>query len=376
MTSARDTIPVMSTPRTAPRSAVGYVRVSTDMQAADGLSLDAQREAIRAYCAANGLHLVKIFQDVLSGGRADRPGLAEALSVKSDVFVVLKFDRLSRSIKHFCDMYETHFKTGTRELVAIREAIRLDCSLGRALVSILLVFAQMEREATGERVKETIKHIRGNGYHFGKVPFGYDAIPAPENPRYRMLIENPEEQATIGIIKGWVEEGRAVTAICAELTKREIKPPQGQKWTISLLYNLKMRQGWHQAKPENDRPHTDEQLKTRMRELRDKGHTYDQIASILNKEGYLPLKGRKFAGSNVCRLLGRIVETKQHTPRAFCESLIRRAEGVRPSYPKLAQALSAAGFLTPKGNASWWPAQVQQLLKGAFDEYYKQQKTA
>jgi DNA invertase Pin-like site-specific DNA recombinase len=213
---------------------------------------------LRAYCAANGLHLVKIFQDVLSGGRADRPGLAEALvSQKATVFVVLKFDRLSRSIKHFCDMYETHFKGGTRELVAIREAIRLDnSSLGRALVSILLVFAQMEREATGERVKETIRHIRGNGYHFGKVPFGYSAIPAPENPRYRLLIENPEEQATIGIIKGWVEEGRAVTAICAELTERQIKPPQGQKVDyLACLYNLKHAAGLAPSQsPSNDRP--------------------------------------------------------------------------------------------------------------------------
>ena len=42
---------------------------------------------------------------------------------RADVVVVLKFD-LSRSIKHFCDLYETHFADGTKELVAIREAIR------------------------------------------------------------------------------------------------------------------------------------------------------------------------------------------------------------------------------------------------------------
>ena len=376
MTSARDKMPVMSTPRTAPRSAVGYVRVSTDMQAADGLSLDAQREAIRTYCAANGLRLVKIYQDVLSGGRADRPGLADALKAQSDVFVVLKFDRLSRSVSHFCQMFETHFEDGKRELVAIREAIRLDQAMGRALVKILMTFAQMEREATGERVRETISHIRGQGYHYGKVPFAYEAVPAPENPRYRQLQENPEEQATIALIKDWVEQGRPVTAICAELTKLQIKPPQGQKWTISLLYNLKKRQGWHQSKPINTRNHTDDELKQRMRMLRDTGHTYKQIANRLNEEGYLPLKGKKFAESNICRLLGRIVETKQHTPRAFCESIIRRADGERPSYPKLARALSSAGFLTPKGNIEWWPAQVQRLLEGAFDEYYKPQKTA
>src|ERR1043165_3861338 len=95
------------------RTAVGYVRVSTDMQAVDGLSLDAQRHAIEAYCSVNGLRLIKICQDVVSGGRADRPGLAEALAVKADVVVALKFDRVSRSIKHFCEMYEEHFADGS-----------------------------------------------------------------------------------------------------------------------------------------------------------------------------------------------------------------------------------------------------------------------
>ena len=76
------------------RTAVGYVRVSTDMQAADGLSLDAQRAAIKSYCESVGLHLLQIHEDVESGGRADRKGLAQALATAADVVIVLKFDRL------------------------------------------------------------------------------------------------------------------------------------------------------------------------------------------------------------------------------------------------------------------------------------------
>jgi DNA invertase Pin-like site-specific DNA recombinase len=56
------------------------------------------------------------------------------------------------------------------ELIAIREAIKLDSALGRALVGILLVFAQMEREAIGERTREAIGHIRRGGYHYGTIP--------------------------------------------------------------------------------------------------------------------------------------------------------------------------------------------------------------
>lgn len=59
-----------------PRSAVGYVRVFTDMQAAEGMSLDAQRSAIKTYCSMLGF---KLCQDVISGGKDVRPGLAAAL---------------------------------------------------------------------------------------------------------------------------------------------------------------------------------------------------------------------------------------------------------------------------------------------------------
>ena len=126
------------------------------MQAVDGLSLDTQTAAIEQYCKAHGFKLVRICKDVLSGGKDQRPGLQEALDTLqrgADILIVLKFDRLSRSIKHFCELYERYFKSGENELIAIRESIRLDSSLGRALVSILLVFAQMEREATGERTR-------------------------------------------------------------------------------------------------------------------------------------------------------------------------------------------------------------------------------
>ena len=357
---------VMGTPG---RTAVGYVRVSTDMQAADGLSLDAQRAAIKSYCESLGLRLLQIHEDVESGGKADRKGLARALATNADVVVVLKFDRLSRSIKHFCDLYETHFADGTKELVAIREAIRLDSALGRALVSILLVFAQMEREACGERVKEAIGHIRGNGYHFGKAPYGSKAVPSPENPRYRILVDDTEEQIILARIKSMIEARISYQKIATQFNAEQIPPPQGASWTVSVIYNLNIRKGWHVCKPINQRPHSDEDVKIKMHELRDRGTTYQGIANILNELGYLPFKGRKFTESNVYQLMANTKETTILTPRKYCESLIQRT-GSRPSYPQLAKLLGEAGYLTPRGNANWWPSQVQQLLLGRYEQFY------
>src|SRR5262245_53764715 len=86
------------------RTAIGYIRVSSEEQADSGLGLEAQRQRIRAYCEMKGLHLATIFEDAgVSGGKAlgTRPAgarlLAEAKKNRS-VLVVAKFDRLFRSV--------------------------------------------------------------------------------------------------------------------------------------------------------------------------------------------------------------------------------------------------------------------------------------
>ena len=245
------------------RKAVGYIRVSTDMQAADGLSLDAQTAAIEQYCAMTGFQLVRVCRDVISGAKSERPGLDEALGLLQrgvDVLVVLKFDRLSRSIRHFCDLYETYFKSGEKELVAIRESIRLDSSLGRALVSILLVFAQMEREATAERTREALRHMKQNGYHHGKAPYGFMKVPRSDGSRFKNLVENPEEQAVLARIQNWVTAGERITAIAARLDAEGVKPPVGRKWGSSYLSQLASARGWRPQRPHNERPYSAERL--------------------------------------------------------------------------------------------------------------------
>jgi len=366
------------------RRAVGYIRVSTDMQAADGLSLDAQSAAIEQYCAMQGLKLVQIHKDVLSGGKSERPGIQEALRALqrgADVLVVLKFDRLSRSIRHFCELYETHFRSGEKELIAIRESIRLDSSLGRALVSILLVFAQMEREATAERTREALRHMKTCGYRHGKAPYGFMKVPRNDGSRYKILVENPDEQAVLNRIKNWLEASVTVPEIAARLSAEGVPPPRSKKWNTSYLYLLAIREKWHAPKPHNDRPHSDEEVKARMMELRNHGHTYAQIASVLNEQKWVPLKGRKFTASSVGKLIRSTEPTKYLTPKQYLEAMVRNMEQEhnrlhpdepfqRPSFPRLAVLLQEAGYLTPKGHEHWWPAQAQQLLEGRFEEYY------
>ena len=88
-----------------------------------------------------------------------------------------------------------------------------------------------------------------------------------------------------------------------------------QKWNTSYLYLLAIRQ-LARAKPHNERPTAMKDVKARMVELRNHGHTYPQIASILNEQKWVPLKGRKFTGSSVGKLLRATEPTNYLTPQA------------------------------------------------------------
>ena len=366
------------------RRAVGYIRVSTDMQAAEGLSLEAQQAAIERYCALYDLSLVAIYKDVLSGRKPQRPGLQEALTAlqdTADVLIVFRFDRLSRSLKHFCELYEQYFKAGDKEPVAIREAIRLDSWQGRALVNVLFVFAQMESEATSERTRTAVAHIRSQGYHFGKVPYGQQTIPAPDNSRYRVLIEHPEEQKVLAQLREWGSQGVGLGDMAARLNAAGVQPPQGVQWTKQNIYNLKLRLTGEPLKPLRSRWHTAEELDERLLTLIERGHTHKQVASILNDERWVPVRGRKFTEVSVGKILRGIDTARVLHPRKFLELRIDRMERVhagkhpgqpfvRPSYLRLAELLTEAGYATPRGNENWWPAQVQHLLERRYEKYY------
>src|SRR5690606_26004464 len=88
---------------------VAYVRVSTDKQASDGNSLDAQRAKLEAYAAAFGLEVVALEVDAgVSAKSLDRPALQRALAMldagEADGLLVTKLDRLTRSVRDLCEL--------------------------------------------------------------------------------------------------------------------------------------------------------------------------------------------------------------------------------------------------------------------------------
>ena len=158
----------------------GYVRVSTDNQL-ENYRIEEQTERIKAYCKAKGWKLVKIYTDGgYSGGNVNRPALQQMLkdihNGKINLVVVYKLDRLSRSQKDTLTLIEDEFISNNVDFISINENFDTSSPFGRAMIGILSVFAQLEKDQITERfTMGRIGRAKSGYYHGGSTPpTGYD----------------------------------------------------------------------------------------------------------------------------------------------------------------------------------------------------------
>lgn len=214
---------------------IGYVRVSTEEQAAEGLSIRGQAERLSAYCEAQGWTLGCIYRDAgASGGTIERPGLRAALEAvgagEADVFLVLKLDRLTRSAKHLYDLVETCEAANVR-LAAVQDALDTGSANGRMVTGILAVLAQWEREMIAERTRAALQQKQLDGQHVGQVPYGFRLNGAGE------LVEDPGELAVIRRMKELRWRGASYQEIADRLNEEGIEARRG-RWAKSTVRAL------------------------------------------------------------------------------------------------------------------------------------------
>jgi site-specific DNA recombinase len=160
-----------------------YARVSTQEQALNGHSIDEQKERMKKYADAMGWVIYDLYVDAgFTGANTDRPSLQRLIrDVKShriDKVLVYKLDRLSRSQKDTLMLIEDIFLANGCDFVSMNERFDTSTPFGRAMIGILAVFAQLEREQIKERMSMG-KQARAKQGKFGgsnHVPIGYDYI--------------------------------------------------------------------------------------------------------------------------------------------------------------------------------------------------------
>ena len=220
------------------QTAIGYVRVSTEDQANEGVSLDAQKAKLAAWCMINDYELSDVFVDAgLSGGRADnRPGLQSAIEQAcktKSALVVYSLSRLARSTKDTIAIGEKLDKAGA-DLVSLSEKIDTTSAAGKMIFRMLAVMAEFEKDQISERTKMAMQHMRSKNERVGTIPYGFDLSSDGVT-----LSENAGEQATIKTIQELRSRGVSLRDIADNLTRNNHPTKKGRgKWSHMTVKSI------------------------------------------------------------------------------------------------------------------------------------------
>lgn len=176
-----------------------YVRVSTEAQAEEGYSIDAQKERLSAYCLAMDWKSYEFYVDGgFSGSHLDRPAMnllvEDVKQGKLSTVVVYKLDRLSRSQKDTLYLIEDVFLPHQVDFLSLGESIDTSTPYGRAMIGILSAFAQLERENIYLRTRMGMLERVKQGYWMGggNIPYGYRY-----DKEQGILVPHPQEALVV-----------------------------------------------------------------------------------------------------------------------------------------------------------------------------------
>lgn len=215
-----------------------YTRVSTDDQAREGCSLDAQRDACEAMAKALSLPVLKVLTDAgVSAKNLDRPAIQEGMNAvdRGEIagVIVYKLDRLTRSRRDLEDVLERFQRTGCG-LISVSEKLDTSSPMGRFFVAMLGAIAQWERETIVERVTMGIRYRKSQGgFVGGQVPIGLIARGEPG----KRVLEVDERWAPV-VREVWPQliRGRSLRQVAEWLNEKAVPNGRtGTGWTPAGL---------------------------------------------------------------------------------------------------------------------------------------------
>lgn len=220
------------------KKAALYIRVSTAMQA-DKDSLPLQRDDLVNYARyALNIDDYEIFEDAgFSAKNTDRPKYQEMMTrVRNREFshiLVWKIDRISRNLIDFCEMYEEIKKYDTA-FISKNEQFDTSSAMGEAMLKIILVFAELERKLTGERVLSVMIDRASKGMWNGaRYPLGYNQVDGEDFPQI-----DREEAETVQYIFDLYEEIRSSVKVARILKNEGFKTKRDGEWRSKTIADI------------------------------------------------------------------------------------------------------------------------------------------
>jgi len=206
-----------------------YARVSTDDQAKEGFSLQAQKDRLEAYCEAQGWEVAGYYIDDGHSGRSTRrPAYQRMIEERDqwDTILVMKMDRIHRNSKNFMIMMEKLEQWGKR-FASMQESLDTSTAVGRFVVDIIQRIAQLESEQIGERTYMGMrqKAESGGGILGFEPPYGYRL-------EHGVLMSNPKESQVVKDIFDWYLNGSTMEMVSIRLNNDSILTRKNNGWTV------------------------------------------------------------------------------------------------------------------------------------------------
>ena len=216
---------------------IGYCRVSSDKQVDVGMSLEVQEFQIRKYAELYEIRLGEIIVDAGESARSlKRPGMQRIIELMDSGLcsgvLVVKLDRLTRSVKDLCHLLERYFSKD-KVLISVQEKIDTNSAMGRMVMNVVMSISQWEREATSERTRAVLQHKKAKGERVGNIAFGYklalDGVHLEEHLR---------EQEILEVVTLMRKSGMTLNEISKDVRLRGYQSRNGKPFGISSIHAM------------------------------------------------------------------------------------------------------------------------------------------
>jgi site-specific DNA recombinase len=358
-------------------TALGYIRVSTDEQAHEGISLDVQRDRIINYCQQFGLNLLAIYRDEWTGKELSRPGMQAALARMVEtgaLLVAVSLCRISRSVGDWHYLLDSYFGRNAKYKFLAFDIAGVDAktAAGETLIYFRAVMAQGEVSQTSERTTFAMRALKAQGIACGALPYGKEYSAKLDAQGRRVVIENAAKLETVARIKELHAQGLGIRTI-ANLLTAEQRPPPKKSWSCDAVRRILIREGLYSRKhwDRTSAIRDPDVVTRRIAELRAQNLTYQEIGRRLTAEKLMPDVGSKW--------YPQTVKDRWHCASTYDQGkTLELAVGYRRanySLRQIAHELTLRG-LTPKRGGSWHPNHIRELLLLAQIPNYLQSETA
>jgi len=226
------------------KAIVGYVRASTNKQS---LTIDAQVNAIEAYCVMRDLDLIDIvIERGVSGGKifSTRDGGASVeeylTSGRADGLVAVKLCRLFRRTADALDTIHRWSSMNYALHIIDMNGATLDtsCPMGRFVLTLISAVGELSRGLIAENTSAALQQKKRDGVYLGRAPYGRKI-----DPETRRLVVCKEEMKLVERVMSMRGSGMTYQSICDNLDKSGVVSRVGKRFNPSQVHSIVKRNG-------------------------------------------------------------------------------------------------------------------------------------